>query len=61
MRFRRTQSACFALLFLLVVTLHAQEKLDLSPHTVQMVSVEKGVSFLASARLMIANLFRLLA
>jgi pimeloyl-ACP methyl ester carboxylesterase len=34
----------FVLLFLLVVTLHAQEKLDSSRHTVQMVSVEKGVS-----------------
>ena len=44
MRFRRTQSVHLVLLFLLVVTLHAQEKLDSSRHTVQMVSVEKGVS-----------------
>lgn len=44
MRFRRTQSVHFVLLFLLVVTLHAQENLDSSRHTVQMVSVEKGVS-----------------
>ena len=42
MRFRRVH---FVLLFfLVVVTLHAQEKIDSSPHTVQMVSVEKGVS-----------------
>lgn len=42
MRFRRVH---FVLLFfLVVVTLHAQEKIDLSPHTVQMVSVETGVS-----------------
>ncbi len=42
MRFRRVH---FVLLFfLVVVTLHAQEKIDSSPHTVQMVSVETGVS-----------------
>jgi non-heme chloroperoxidase len=44
MRFRRTPSVHFVLLFLLVVTLHAQEKPDSSRHTVQMVSVENGVS-----------------
>ena len=44
MRFRRTQSFHFGLLFLLVVALHAQEKLDSSRHTIQMISVEKGVS-----------------
>ena len=42
MRFRRVH---FVLLFfLVVVTLHAQEKIDSSPNTVQMVSVETGVS-----------------
>jgi len=44
MRFRRTQLVRLVIPFLLVVTLHAQEKLDSSRHTVQMVSVEKGVS-----------------
>jgi non-heme chloroperoxidase len=44
MRFRGTQFVHFVFLFLLTVTLHAQEKIDSSRHTVQMVSVEKGVS-----------------
>jgi non-heme chloroperoxidase len=44
MRFRRTHCVHFVLLFFLVVTLRAQENIDASPHTVQMVSVEKGVS-----------------
>ena len=42
--FRGTQSICFGLPLLLFVTLDAQEKADSSPHTVQMVSVERGVS-----------------
>jgi len=44
MRFRRTQSVHFVLLSLLMVTLHAQEKVDSSRHTVQMISVEKSVN-----------------
>ncbi len=44
MRFRRTHCVRFVLLFFLVVALHAQEKIDSSPHTIQMVSVGKGVS-----------------
>jgi pimeloyl-ACP methyl ester carboxylesterase len=44
MRFRRTQSVHFVLLFLLIVALHAQEKLDSSRPSVQMISVEKGVN-----------------
>jgi pimeloyl-ACP methyl ester carboxylesterase len=44
MKFRKTQSVLFVHLFLLVVTMHAQEKLDSSRHTVQMISAEKGVS-----------------
>jgi len=43
MRFRRTQSVHFVLLSLLMVTVHAQEKVDSSRHTVQMISVDKGV------------------
>jgi len=43
MMFRRTGLVYFALPFFLVVTLRAQEKIDSSPHTVQMISVEKGV------------------
>ena len=43
MKFRGTQSV-FVLSLLLVVALHAQEKVDSSHHTVQMVSVEKDVS-----------------
>jgi len=38
------QSIHLGLLFLLLVALHAQEKVDSSRHTVQMVSVEQGVS-----------------
>jgi non-heme chloroperoxidase len=44
MRFRGTRWAYFILPLSLGVALHAQEKPDLSKHTVQMVSVEKGVS-----------------
>ena len=44
MKFRKTQSVLFVHLFLLVVTMHAQEKLDSSRHTVQMISVEKSVN-----------------
>lgn len=44
MRFRGTPRLSFILPVLLVIALHAQEKLDSSPHTVKMVSVEKGVS-----------------
>ena len=44
MRFHRTQSVHFVLLSLLMVTLHAQEKVDSSRHTVQMISVEKSVN-----------------
>ena len=42
--FRGTQPVCFGLPLLLFVTLHAQQKIDSSPHTVQRVSVEQGVS-----------------
>jgi non-heme chloroperoxidase len=44
MRLRGTWWAYFILPLSLGVALHAQEKPDLSKHTVQMVSVEKGVS-----------------
>lgn len=44
MRFPRAQTVHFALFSLLVVTLHAQQKPDSSPHTVQMVPVGNGVS-----------------
>src|SRR5689334_3898141 len=42
--FRGTQSILIGLPFLLFIALHAQEKVDSSPHTAQMISVEQGVS-----------------
>jgi non-heme chloroperoxidase len=44
MRFRGTEAIQIVLLSFLIVTLHAQEQVDSSPHTVQMVFVEKSVS-----------------
>jgi non-heme chloroperoxidase len=43
-RFREIPSAYFVLPLLLVITLHAQGKIDPSNHTVQMIPVEKDVS-----------------
>lgn len=44
MRFRTGQWICFVLSLLLVVTVQAQKTPDSSPHRVELVEVEKGVS-----------------